>query len=800
MPPHFNHFPHMHSSDILTSNAKISKRADLAGVKARNLARIQLQGFPVPEFIVISTRAYLHRRQLTAYKPALIEKLAAACQAKGIALFGESIVARSSAPFEDLDRFSLAGQLDSVLDINSADELLAGIEKVWASLQAERLQHYFKQARLAEAKKTIAVILQKQINSQISGVMFTSHPLSRDQHMLIELQEGGCEQIVAGQVAPHQVLVSKEDARIIQSDSPSQVIESFIPAKIPQLIEMGLALEKLFKMPVDIEWGCRNDKLWIFQVRPITVFWANSRIVTDSNDEQWTDYFFAERFDRAVSPLAWSFLNPIISKNAFKQPLWFLGRDDLLKSRSLTRCFQGIPHTHLQVFHQLYSVLPMRLISEDKKNALMLDQRQGKWWVQALRAVPYLLTRAMMFDLQWLPWVNLRAWRRFSLKTIMALGQLRKQLEVGAETEWLAVFKETRTLSEHFLAIHRWSITFADIFNGLLSIFLKTVTGQLHRPEELLAGLPGNATVEANLALLSCDRNDPKQKQRFLDRFGHRGSSLDFAFPCWRDNPDMLFDSHRIHGDQLKKMTTIIAENNRRRNEAQVDLEKAIQTAPSYKRIIRRLLLNPLLETARKFFTLRENQRDLWQRILYITRLTVLLIADSLVEQRLLRHRDDVFLLTERELAAIVSGEKSALTKIENRKHQRANKPTVPMNNQAAGRTSEPFWMGIGVSEGTATGRVRVVKNLEQAMTAQPGDILVAPSADPAWTTIFSQLSGLILETGGVLSHAAIVAREFRLPAIANIRGATALFKTNDLITMDGRSGIVKLNQREHID
>ncbi len=769
----------------------ISRHAGLCGNKARNLAFLRRHGLPVPPFIVIPLGPK-QENQSASFDDREIDAIKQACAKNGINLFSETVAVRSSASFEDRKNASFAGQLESILNVKSLSDLAFALQKVQSSVMSPKLVSYLSRfsrfQRVSETK--VAVIIQRQIDARFSGILFSSHPLSRRGLMLIEYHSGGCEAIASGAQHPFQVIVDKQEKRIIERTEGGKDELTLTDGLLNRLIKIGLHIERLFHRPVDIEWSLADGELWILQARPIT-FRRRPAHQTDDKGEEWSNFFFSERFDRPLSPLAWSFLQPIISRNALEQPLKFLGRDRLAAQKPLLRLINGFPHARASAFYALYSIFPPRLLSVEKRFMLSINAHSYNWIFSLLRALPFLVSRMMLRDFQWIPRYNLKIWRRFVSERQPVLEEYRGLLKNLSIDQAMWLLKETQIISDIFLSIHRWSLVFAEIFTALMDHFLVLSTGERFS-SEVLAAVPGeNATVAANLALFNCNPKDQQQLEAFMRKHGHRSNSLDFSQPCWIDRPAEIFRNRK----ELQPLLDAYQKNLLTRREILNYLNLKLEKMSRFKKPFYQFVFKLLTDMTREFVLLRENQRDFWHRILYISRQASLRVGSELQFRGVLDQCEDVFYLNMCELERALQNTANSRSLVNERKSQSAaGKAVKQTSSKENGR--ERLLIGVAVSEGKVTGRARIARSYEDASAAEKGEIIIASAVDPGWTPLFGRIGGLVMENGGVLSHAAIVAREFRLPAVTSVHNAVAIIHDGDYVTVDGGAGIVKIHSR----
>ncbi|MBN1561924.1 hypothetical protein JW998_16855 [candidate division KSB1 bacterium] len=755
----------------------------LVGGKAHHLARLSRHGFPVPPFFVISTRACARPLTDKGFK----KKLARQVSRYFPQLATSRVAARSSAPLEDQQNHSFAGLYRSFLNLAHIDAIYSALQEIQQSLSRDAARLY--SGEFSAANKSMAVILQKMIRPVVSGVIFTSHPVENDDDtLLLEIVAGECAALVSGEKSPAQLIIQKRDYSWRRRFAATEeIIASFVEGgdNIAQLTQLAVNVEEFFGAPQDIEWAFDGVTFWILQSRPITTLsHVKSAIFIDHHGVKWSNYFFAERFITRVSPLGWSFLQPIIRKTALQAPLWYLGYDNLCRAVRL-KLVNGIPHAQFEAYAKLYAHLPRSLISTDKKHMLELSSERIKLPLNGYFAI---LFRLLLEDMSWFPQYNLWQWHHFQRQAAVWTKRM-LPLDQRSAAECHQAFLETRRLSARFLSIHRWSITFADIFTALLQKFVRALGMTDKNALENLLRASANATMAANKSLLALNTRDSSSVKQFCLEYGHRSESLDIACPTWGEDIQ-----------RLKEMSAMLKRGRQRFLENQALNERLTRSTRAeivtmldkHSWLARNMLYNifkVLLYYAEQFSLLRENQRDVWQRILRVSRFAALRVSQLLVAEGKLAHAEDIFYLTVAELRCLVHGRHGGdFTQLIQQRRQR-RLDVAPAHATRATSTTGAAYHGIGVSQGRATGHARVVRNYAEAMRGQSGEILIAPSADPAWSPIFGVIAGLVMERGGVLSHASILAREFRLPTVTNIAQATQKIQDGDLVEIDGTDG-----------
>ena len=785
-------------------------RSEWVGRKAAQLAYLKSKGVRVPDFIVLPTytckkyqsdphSALFAKRLLRTIRHFILSQPAVG-----------QIAVRSSATAEDSDRFSFAGQFTSILHLTDPNQVAQAVNQVIQSSLPQKGCKY-PGANISGCND-MAVIIQQMVPAKLAGVLFTQAPTSATEQMLVEYVHGTGEELMRGSVEPLRYSIPRtaEPAHDEETFSANRI--SVTPKLIGELAQVGRFIETLFGRPQDIEWAIdEQDQLWILQSRPITKMVCLEQHRRDQRGRMYTNYFFAERFSGPVSPLGWSLICSNLEKNAFREPLWFLGQDRLAKQRPLTALFSGHPYTRVEVFQTLYSVIPLRFISEDKKWALGLTARKQVWWVQLLYALPFLLTRLIGQNLDWLPFFHLHKWHIFSSSCTTRLKVIDDKIKSKPSYYGLlALLNETKELGDLFLSLHRWSITFADLYYELLLKYITILQmSEAENPvlllQKLLAGLPGNQTVQANHHLAGMAENDPngsnstKVWDEFFALFGHRSESLDIYHPTWAESRDFIiaFVQH-IRQSSEKASTQVLpyAQKSRIHTEQWCDRQLAT-VRPRSRAWLNKSAFKYLLSRAQNFTLLRENQRDLWHQILARSRAIALLLAKELVDSGILAKAEEVFFLTCEELHSCHTaqlgnalGEKIAQRQAD---FKSWTENVDSIDQKGEGGTGALLLHGMAVSRGKVVGRAHIAATYEQALAAEKRAILVAPSIDPAWTPVFHQISGLVLEVGGVLSHASILAREFGIPSVTSVTAAARIIRQGDLIKVDGDMGVVHI-------
>jgi pyruvate,water dikinase len=302
----------------------------------------------------------------------------------------------------------------------------------------------------------------------------------------------------------------------------------------------------------------------------------------------------------------------------------------------------------------------------------------------------------------------------------------------------------------------------------------------------------------------------------FLAEYGHRSFSLDIHHPTFADEPKQVLRLLEVAGHGPDAAARVAA-----RESAEREVRATIAARPLGR--LKLLILNQVLALARRYVSLREDQRFAWQRTLALMRRAFLRIGERLATEERLAQADDIFFATLVEIKDLsqpaqlrpdtcleavqaIAARRAAFERLQREfelaphltypTFLRGNRPLKITSEEEDKGEKEDRWQGVPVSPGMVRGPVRVVLTPGQFERIAPGDILVTRSTDPGWTPIFGQLGGLIMERGGQLSHGSVIAREYGLPAVVGIPHITEHLCDDDLVLLDGLTGTVILEGR----
>lgn len=768
------------------------------GGKAAGLARLIALGVPVPPGIVVTTEAYrtaLAANGLADAPPARLREalpaatlppeLDAAIRSALAGLDAESLAVRSSATSEDLAEASFAGQHDTLLGIRSEEAVLHAVRTCWASLWSPRAVDYREQ-RGWTGEVAMAVVVQTMVAADWAGVLFTADPVTGDpQRMAIETVRGLGESLVSGEVTGQRVVVDKATLHVV--DGVTEVPD----ALITQVAGLGRQVEDAFGVAQDIEWAASSDRVFLVQARPMTALLSPPRARRG-----------AARFgplQRAMAPNVREHV-PVapypFDLSIFFRPLWEhlwaalprLG----LHTPPIDRVFVEIGDGVIQVVppkvrptpHIL--TLPMVLL-----RALRTDP--DAWLEQArqLAADARRLEDAApdaASDADLLARIRELSARQVALApgrfAAFPGGMLASAVLGFAVSRAVRRGEAARVESELLAGVA--SVTSAA--NRELRLIADTVRGDQNVRDLFAAKSPGEIIEE--LPGISGGKAIAARVDAYLSRYGNRETRLpSAAFPAWRDEPSLVYGLLKALVAGAIERTDDGAE---RAREARLEIERRLAHGwLGLKGVFLRPLLARSLPAARAFVAYRENSHYLLFAPFATIRRLALELGRRLAERGELDAADDIFFLQLDELEARhPAGElhETARRRHEARRALEGRETTVPVDLLTV---AGPELRGRPVSAGRAVGPARIIRTEREFGRLSAGEILVAPYTNPTWTPLFAIAAGVVVEAGGAASHAAIVAREYGLPGVMGVAGATARLHDGERLIVDGDHGTV---------
>lgn len=823
-----------------------------AGGKAWALDRLVEHDFPVPPAVVVRSAAYrefattpmvstaldalrasrlpgpaeteaaerrIEEVFLTAPMPPAVEH--ALRHAVGSMLDGHRIAVRSSATAEDLAGSSFAGQYRTHLDISTVEQGLDAIRRCWASLWFPAVCAYRRHTGVDEELLAMAVIVQRLIDADWSGVLFTRDPQGDGSTLRIEAVRGMGEQLVSGHVTPGDHRITRRGLRVASTHDPT-------PPHLEDLARIGLRIERRFGEPQDVEWSIGDGTVWILQSRPITVASPLARFddgfdTHPRHDDRYTPQGIAEMLPGVLPPLIWTMNRPLV-EGAFRTMLARQHARPVAMVRPFVARFHGRAVLNLTAIEAAAStggdaeIENAYLGTDDGDEPGASRARLGDvrriWSAQrrieddvAVFTTAVACLPAVEPVLAETPAVRLVAYRH-ELRELAARGTL---AELSASNAAATAYRSLETMLQRWLGPDTGRREAQRITSGSLG----RVSVGPRRVAALAAVIDDRATVELRHDLTTAAVGDARR--RLIAR-GPQGIALaeeiESAAAALGCVSVYGGATYLEHDDDLWRLAAAAAVHRRPPPMEPVDtmIDRAIGSAGRRWRAsriltgqlvdVRRRLLRRLARDAIRFLGMREEAKHALLVLGGFERRVIVEGARRLVRSGHLHSPAEIELLGDAELDEMLTGTEPIgrgtvmrrATTLE-RLHQEPPLPSsfigTPEGAVAPDTTTDEI-SGWAASAGVATGRVRQISTIADGEHLQPGEILVAVTTDPSWTPLFMVAGGIVLEQGGPLSHAAIVARELEIPAVLNVADAMRRLPTGTEVEVDGTSGVVR--------
>ncbi len=792
-----------------------------AGGKGANLGEMTRAGIPVPPGAVLTADAYDYFMESSGIDPmsfddaALIRNaILSASIPDGIeqelreyyAQLGENarLAVRSSATAEDLEDASFAGQQETYLNVTGIDELLQKVRECYASLWGDRAVSYRKKSGYDKQKTALAVVIQEMIESDVSGVMFTADPAGERENIHINASYGLGEAVVSGIVSPDEficdrsgkilkaIIGSKEEEIVYGSDGRGTVRvpvskerrdrKCIDNAQAAALVCEGLKIEEHYGHPMDIEWAIKDGRIYILQARSITTIKENAaKVYTDWDFEGYPKVkpakgamregvlFNLEKTPTPYYPLDHDFGGYVGEQKKvlfdqigidFKGGMYPIDKDGVSYQSS----------NKIRLNKNVFAIPKyLKLISDADHNISAADasladctaefEKEKSADPRDVKAIGEALER--MRDL-----VGRTAYDRF----LYALFP--NAVESGKVTKVLR--KIDKNLNSY------------DVLEGL-----SYVTADINREMKAMCGYINSDPSMAETVMTGdyekiC-ASYPELAGRLEAFLARYGSKSDFNCYCfisrtWRENPDRFINTLR---PMLKSGGEAVAakEEGEKKFAALMDRVKASVSQKKYADFENRV------RGLRHYHYIREATQYLWESEFEYCRK----LLGKLSGKTGISYEDLIFLFADELFEACRTNDfASKKNMIEARKSKRGFAEAYwdkCMKDALAGDGNQV--KGIGASTGQVKGKVCIVRSPKEFYKLEKGDILVCTYTDPEWTPLFALAAGVVVDTGGTLSHAAIVAREYGIPAVLATGDATVKLKDNDTVLVNAAEGTV---------
>ena len=728
---------------------------------------------------------------------------------------------RSSGTKEDLDEFSFAGQYQTFLNTKPED-VEARVIDCYKSMFSEIILSYLVNRKIDTSELKMSVVVQEMVASDKSGICFTIDPVTgNDKTMLIEVSEGLGEDIVSGKTVPEQYHYNWYENKETDRKADNKLISE---AKVEEYAKVFASIQQQFGYPCDIEFAIKDDELFILQSRRIT------KLNYSGINDVWTTADFKDGGVSATvcTPYMWSLYEYIweYSLRVFIVSTKIL-RDDQLPKK-LGEMYYGRCYWNLSAVKKtMEQIVGYKEREFDNEYGIVGDyEGDGK----ITGATPKVLFHMIPIIIEQTKVLNDRKKNseRYKQELLDLYYEYKKNLDEGTiediTKEFFRITHETYLRSEttyfhqifintihqslykdsllKYVSESEYLSLLASIDNisHLLPFYdMWDITRKIRSDEE--AAKYWKDTDALDIAKdLDSGKFELPLVRKLIDDYGyHSDKELDITYPCYYEEPHVMIsmvkdmalldDSYSPEKDKERGVAVY--------TEILNNLKKNV-SAGKYKKIADKVA------NMRKMLWWREEFRDVSTRFYYMLRMYTIEYAKKLVSDGVLEKVDDVWFLKVGNLWDYIDGNKTKedlndlITR--NKFYYNAYRNYISDNeighnfhviSEAANKNSI---RGLGANNGKITGTARVIEDFTQIDRLQEGDILVTRFTDTGWTPKFAILSGIVTEYGGILCHAAIVSREYGIPAIVCCKDAMSKISDGQQITIDGSTGVVTIN------
>jgi phosphoenolpyruvate synthase/pyruvate phosphate dikinase len=755
---------------------------------------------------------------------------------------------RSSATAEDLPNASFAGQQDTYLNIKGQDELLQHVRKCWASLFTDRAIAYRAKNAFDHSEVYLSIVVQQMVIPDISGILFTADPVNGNRSVVsIDASFGLGEALVSGLVSADLYKV-KQDRIISKKISQKKVAIYSLPEggtitqelpeaqqgqqaltdqQIIDLAALGKQIQQHYGTPQDIEFCMVKENFFIVQSRPITTLYPLPEI-PEHPLRVLLSFGHVQMMPNAIKPLGRSVLRTALPPQVFVEAgsRIYIDLTDFLLSKIVRIFFP-------ELLKSVDEAMSRSLHAVVKRPGIFAGNLHSKTPGTARKIAAPILKQA---------WKILRTGDpRLAKPRIEAfmqekMQQTRQALSSVQGTERLKVVQQQ--LDGMMMDIIQEIIPYVlpgILANKLLEKLLVRWMGDAAELHKLNKSLPGNVTAELGLQLgdlADLLRKLPEVEEylktaddqtfytglaqvtggntfrhafdKFIDQYGMRcPGEIDLTNPRWREMSTQLLSAIFSHMRSVKP-----GEHRQRFAEGEKEAAEAVLRVLSHVKDnhFKLKLATRLIAVFRYLGGLREHHKYLMSMILDECKKAIMAEANELVTMERLEQAQDAYFLSLEELIQMRQGDFSgnAADLVAKRKEQyqwhKNLKPPRIMTSEGEiiivppdrRNVPEGTLIGSPVSAGTAEGIARIILMPENAVLHE-GEILVSPQTDPGWTPLFQSAKAIVTEVGGLMTHGAVVAREYGIPAVVGVDDATTLIKDGDRIRVDGDQGFVEI-------
>lgn len=728
---------------------------------------------------------------------------------------------RSSGTKEDLDNYSFAGQYETFLNV-SAYEVPTKIIDCYKSMFSETILSYLLNNNISFNDLGMTVIIQEMVPSELSGICFTLNPITgKDTEMLIEVGEGLGENIVSGKIAPEQYYYDWYH-NTYNYDKKNKLISKKL---LKEITKTFLDIKLHFGYPCDIEFAIAKDKLYILQSRQIT------KIKYQGIKDIWSTADFKDGgvSAKVCTPYMWSLYEYIWEFTLRK----FILDSKILKpndvNKKLGDMFYGRCYWNLSVVkHAMSKVVGYKEREFDSEYGIKINYEGDGATTKITPTSIINIIRMALAQSKILKTRNDNAdnYKEDLLNKYFNYKNNYDKKDIkDIKKTWYHLTKRDYLQSE---ATYFWQIFINTIHQSLYKDGLLKYVNEsdyltlLSNIDNISHLLPfyeiwdisrdirnnkeeldywTNTDIKDIVSKIKRSKKTEYTKiKHLINEYGyHSDSELDVTYPCYYEDITPLIISIKdtcLLEDEYSPQTDK-TKGNKKINKILNKIEK--EHSKNYKKV------KTKIDKMRRMLWWREEFRDISTRFYYIIRIYTIELSKQLVKEKVLNNINDIWFLrvtnlwdyldkkiTKKELSELIEKNKTYYNAYRNfMSENEIGSVFDGEEEQTLNNTN--LIKGLGANNGTVIGTARVIESFAEIDRLQKNDILVTKFTDTGWTSKFAYLSGIVTEFGGILCHAAIVSREYGIPAIVSCHDAMSKIKDGDTIKIDGKTGIVTI-------
>lgn len=715
------------------------------------------------------------------------------------------VAVRSSATAEDLPDASFAGQQETYLNVQGIESVLNGVRNCYASLWGNRAVSYRFHQGYDQTSVSIAVVIQEMIESEKSGVLFTVNPVNKKENeMQINASFGLGESVVSGRVTADSYIIDKsgniievnigsKETQIIYGDKETVEVlvnpdkrktRALNDREILELMKCGLEIEKHYGMPMDIEWAIKNDIVYILQARAITTLKNSENDITGNDliekyingkkikkDTKEVMSFFLEKMPFAHRVLDFDYLMAINDQkvNILSEGGIILPRNPIIDDdgiQTFSDDGKRIGKNIFKFFNILKNMKDFEFCYKKCKDFMNIYEVEIEE-IKHLNFENMTLTECGNFLEESYVLLQKLAYDRFKYALFPSVLNSKKFTKIIKK-----VNSNYSSFDFYWDLDNKTSVVTNDVYK---------MAREIRKNEALKKAIISGD----NFKELYKKYNDFKNiSDEFMKDNGFKSDYNCYCLSAktFLEDPDRLINILR----------PILNENSNGSNDVK-DFSKLMESVKEfYGRKYQDV--EKQIKYFRYFHVVREESQYLWETLFYyvrkcVRRINFILLGDENIET-------GVANLFHKELLKAIN--RGNLNESDKEKIKRRNEkfPLAVKVWEASKllifKTDGDVLKGVSGSTGIAVGKVCLINSPKEFYKMKKGDILVCHLTDPEWTPLFKLASAVVADTGSALSHAAIVAREYNIPAVLGVGFATTKFKDGDMIQVDGNKGVVR--------